>query len=183
MTEQQTPLSEEQLRDRVAEVLRGIRHDRATWDAGIDELKSLMVGSQEGAARHVIEEAARREKLELQWKLDEMLEATAPPPPPRPAEPEAPPEPEEPEGEDDDEQSVNRVVAPLRPEDLVPIYEDPRGLLIHRHRIDGRWILTQIDPRTGQPQSMELSDGQKKQVQDELASSPYWVEKPGPSII
>ena len=80
--------------------------------------------------------------------------------------------------EPEDEDPSGRVVAPLRPEDLVPIYEDPRGLLIHRHRIDGRWILTQVNPMSGQPQSMELSDAQKTQVQDELKGSPYWVEEP-----
>ncbi|MBO6940248.1 MAG: hypothetical protein JJ863_35070 [Deltaproteobacteria bacterium] len=174
------PLSEEALREKVAEILRGIRHERDKWDAGIEELKALFTGPQEGAARHVVEEATRRERLELQWKLEEMLEATAPPPPPgAEKKPEPEPEPEEEVAED----PANRVVAPLRPEDLVPIYEDPRGLLIHEHAIDGRWILTQVDPMTGQPQSMELSGPQRAQVKQELAESPYWVDKKNPSPI
>ncbi|MAQ13915.1 MAG: hypothetical protein CMN30_03860 [Sandaracinus sp.] len=179
MSDQEKPLSEEQLRERVAEILRRIRHERDQWDGGVDELKALFTGPMEGAARHLVEEAARREKLELQWKLEEMLEATAPPPPPQAKKPEPEPEPEpEADDEPEDEDPSGRVVAPLRPEDLVPIYEDPRGLLIHRHRIDGRWILTQVNPMSGQPQSMELSDAQKTQVQDELKGSPYWVEEP-----
>ncbi len=178
------PLSEEALREKVAEILRGIRHERDKWDPGIEELKALFTGPQEGAARHVVEEATRRERLELQWKLEEMLEATAPPPPPgaeKKAEPE--PEPEEEADVAEQEDASNRVVAPLRPEDLVPIYEDPRGLLIHEHAIDGRWILTQVNPMTGQPQSMELSDPQRAQVKQELADSPYWVDKKNPSPI
>ena len=180
----QHPLSEDELRERVTAILRRIRNERDSWKAGIAEMEALMVGSQKGAARHVIEEAARRERLELQWKLDEMLEATAPPPPPKPeAPPPAEAEPDEMAEEDpSDQDGASRVVAPLRPEDLVPIYEDPRGLLIHRHRIDGRWILTQVNPMSGQPQSMELSDSQKQQIQTELATSPYWVEQPAPSI-
>ena len=34
-----------------------------------------------------------------------------------------------------------------------------------------------IDPRTGQPQTILLGDDQKKQVETELAGSPYWLEK------
>lgn len=36
---------------------------------------------------------------------------------------------------------------------------------------------------TGQPQSMELSDPQRAQVKQELADSPYWVDKKNPSPI
>ena len=183
MTDQENqsaqPLGEAELREKVAEILRRIRHDRDQWDAGIAELKAFFTGPQEGMARHMVEEAARRERLELQWKLEEMLEATAPPPPPGAAkkeEPQAEPDEAEEEQPEEEEDPSGRVVAPLRPEDLVPIYEDPRGLLIHEHRIDGRWILTQVNPMTGQPQSMELSDAQKQQVKAELADSPYWVE-------
>lgn len=182
---QSAPMSEEALREKVAEILRGIRHERDKWDEGIAALKALFTGPQEGAARHVVEEAARRERLELQWKLEEMLEATAPPPAPsaeKKPEPEPEPEPEEDEAAEEEDAS-GRVVAPLRPEDLVPIYEDPRGLLIHEHAIDGRWILTQVNPMTGQPQSMELSDAQRAQVKQELADSPYWVDKKNPSPI
>lgn len=179
------PMNEEALREKVAGILSRIRHERDQWDAGVAELKALFDGPQEGAARHVVEEAARRERLELQWKLEEMLEATAPPPPPAPekkAEPEADADAEA-EAAEEEEDPSNRVVAPLRPEDLVPIYEDPRGLLIHEHSIDGRWILTQVNPMTGQPQSMELSDPQRAQVKQELADSPYWVDKKNPSPI
>ena len=177
-------MTEEALRETVSEILRRVRHERDLWDEGIAELKALVTGAQKGVARHVVEEATRRERLELQWKLEEMLEATAPPPPPA-AEKKPEPEPEpdaEDEGAEEDDGSA-RVVAPLRPEDLVPIYEDPRGLLIHEHAIDGRWILTQVNPSTGQPQSMELSGPQRAQVKQELADSPYWVEKKNPSPI
>ncbi len=183
---QSAPMSEEALREKVAGILQRIRHERDQWDAGVEELRALFDGPQEGVARHVVEDAARRERLELQWKLEEMLEATAPPPPPsaeKKAEPEADADEEAETNEEEEEDPSNRVVAPLRPEDLVPIYEDPRGLLIHEHQIDGRWILTQVNPMTGQPQSMELSDPQRAQVKQELADSPYWVDKKNPSPI
>jgi hypothetical protein len=176
-------LSEDELRERVKGILSRIRHDRDQWDAGVAELKALFQGPQEGAARYVVEEQARKERLELQWKITEMLEATAPPPPPgavkKTEEEEDADDSEAEEEEAEEEEDADaRVVAPLRPEDLIPIYEDPRGLLIHKHRIDGRWILTQVNPMTGQPQSMELSAEQRKQVETELAQSPYWVDDP-----
>jgi len=179
-----TPMSEEALREKVAEILRGVRHERDQWDAGVEALRALLTGPQTGVARHVVEEAARRERLELQWKIEEMLEASAPPPPPgAKTRDEPPPKPEDDRDPVPEADAPNRVVAPLRPEDLVPIYEDPRGLLIHEHAIDGRWILTQVNPMTGQPQSMELSDAQRAQVKQELADSPYWVAKRDPSPI
>lgn len=49
--------------------------------------------------------------------------------------------------------------------------------MIHRHAVDGRWFLTQVDPMSGQPQTMELGAEQRGQVQQELAGSPGWIEK------
>jgi len=163
-------------REQIDTLLKSIRHDRNEWEGGLAKLRELLTGPEKGMVRDHLETAARREPMEFQWRLEELLEATAPP---KPKAAEKPPEPEEDEEEDEPEEEAEdpAVVAPLRPEDLVPIYDDPRGLMIHKHRIDGRWILTQLNPMTGQPQSVELQAAQKKQVQEELADSPYWLEK------
>lgn len=180
MDELKEPTNEDELKDTVTALLRIIRHERDQWDAGVAKLRGYIEGPMKSAARHIIEDAGKREPLELQWRIEELLEDTAPPPPPEPKKPEPVAEtaPEaEPEAAAPEAPADPGVVAPLRPEDLVPIYDDPRGLMLHRHRIDGRWFLTQINPMSGQPQTMELNAGQRGQVQQELAGSPHWLEK------
>ena len=180
------PKTEEEVRTFIDEVLAAARHERDQWDDAFGKLRTLLEGPMKSAARDLLGQAAKRERLEFQWKLDGLLEETAPPEPPKP-EPKKP-EPE-PEAAEEPELIGNPPPQPpgmgggmgapqqLRPEDLVPIYDDPRGLMIHRHKTDGRWFLTQIDPRTGQPQTILLAEDQKKQVETELAGSPYWLEK------
>ena len=171
------PKNDTELKTMVTELLRDARHERTQWDGAITRLNELIDGPMSSAARHIIEELARKEPLEFKWKIETLLEDTAPPEPPKPepvavpeAEAEAAPEPEQDPDDLDD-------ATPLRPEDLVQIFDDPRGLMIHRHVVNGRWFLTQVDPRTGQPQTMELDDAQRGQVQQELAGSPGWMER------
>ncbi|MEM6957770.1 MAG: hypothetical protein AAF645_18895 [Myxococcota bacterium] len=180
------PTNELELRDAVKELLRTSRHERDQWDSAIATLKGYLESPLKGAARHVIEELGKKEPLEFKWRIEELLEETAPAEPKKAAPPEPEPEPEAVEPEAAEPPPDAGVVAPLRPEDLLPIYDDPRGLMMHRHRIDGRWFLTQVNPMTGQPQTMELSAQQRGQIQQELAGSPHWIEKewdvnPGPS--
>ena len=40
--------------------------------------------------------------------------------------------------------------------DLDMVYQDPRGLVLHRTKTGERWFATQVDPRTGQPGTFEL---------------------------
>jgi hypothetical protein len=133
----------------------------ATLDAELEEAKSalleLALGPVGGKVRDHIEQALKGELLEVRWELEEVLEDSAPAPPEAPA---RPPEPE-PEPDDDDE--------------LVMVYDDPRGLVLHRSRDGSRWFATQLDPATGQPQSFELPPHQIAAVQQQLAGSPYWV--------
>ena len=164
--------SDKELADQVNTILRRIRHERSEWDGGMAELKVFLTGPHKGPARDIIEQAARRERLEFQWKLEELLDETAPPGTAKKSD-EANKDPEpEPEL-----LGAPAPVGPIRPDELVPIYDDPRGIMIHRHKPDGRWILTQINPMNGQPQSMELAEDQKAQVKQELQGSPYWVEE------
>lgn len=168
--------NDEQLQTAVKDLLREVRHERDRWGEALATLRGFLEGDLKSAARHIIEEQGRKEPLELQWQIEELLADTS----------DAPPAPETPEPEVDDEvpeaseapnDPETAVVAPVRPEDLVAIYEDPRGIMIHRHAIDGRWFLTQVHPMTGQPQTVELAAQDRGDVQQQLAGSPYWIEK------
>ena len=96
--------------------------------------------------------------LELRWELDEVLERSAPPP-------EVSEEPEEEEA----------PKGPLTAEDLNLVYQDPRGLVLHKSKVGERWFATQKDPRSGQPQTFELQDAEISQLKIQLNGSPYWV--------
>jgi hypothetical protein len=129
------------------------------------ELLALARGPQGAAVRDRIENARRGELLEVQWELEEVLEATAPKKaePPKKVEPPAPPEaPPDP----------NR---PLTSKDLVLVYDDPRGLMLHKAKVGERWFATQFDQRSGQPQTFELHPTEVAQLKTQLANSPYWV--------
>lgn len=131
------------------------------------ELMVLAGGPDGVAVREQLEAMRKSELLEVQWEIEEVLEATTPkkpvaeaPAPPKPVEP--PPPPEDP----------NR---PLTAKDLVLVYDDPRGLVLHKSKVGDRWFATQVDPRTGQPQTFELHPQEVGQVKQQLANSPYWV--------
>lgn len=106
-------------------------------------------------------ESSKREigELEARWEIDEVIERLTPPPPPPKAEEERPADP-------------NR---PLTAADLNVVYDDPRGLVIHKTKVGERWFATQRDPRTGQPQTFELRTEEVQQLKTQLAGSPYWV--------
>jgi hypothetical protein len=92
-----------------------------------------------------------------------VLEETKPPPAPAPA---ADPAAEEPKPEEKKR---------LTQADLVLVYDDPRGLLLHKTKVGDRWFATQADPRTGQPQTFELRAQEISQLKIQLHGSPYWV--------
>jgi hypothetical protein len=139
----------------------------ANWkarDALKVELTSVIRSAENQAAAREHLEGKLREihDLEVRWELQAVLEETAPPPPPPPAAPPAPP-PEE------------AGPKKLNPSDLVLVYDDPRGLLLHRTKTGDRWFATQADPRTQQPQTFELRAQEISQLKVQLAGSPYWV--------
>ena len=86
------PKNEVELKAWVEDLCRRSRHERGAWDDTIAQLRAQIDGPLASAARHVIEEVARKEPLEFQWRIETMLEETAPPEPPAP-EPEEEPEP------------------------------------------------------------------------------------------
>ncbi|MBN2798846.1 MAG: hypothetical protein JXX28_06820 [Deltaproteobacteria bacterium] len=112
----------------------------------------------------LLEEARKSLSLELRWEVDEVLEALTPPP--------APPVEEEPPAEQVDEDPPDDK---LSYSDLIPVYEDPRGLALHRTKSGKRWFATQMDPQTGQPRTFEITTEEAAQLKQHLAGSPYWV--------
>ena len=100
--------------------------------------------------------------LELRWEVDEVIEALTP------DEPEPEPEPEIDEPDEGGPQRLSR-------KDLDLVYDDPRGLMLHKTKKGDRWFATQRDPRTGQPQTFELQDREVQQLKAQLSGSPYWV--------
>jgi hypothetical protein len=137
------------------------------------ELEALAKGPEGSTVRDHLGSLMGAELLPVQWELEEVLEASAPPPPAPPADEDAPaadePEPEpEPEPEEDPDR-------PLTSADLNLVYDDPRGLMLHKTKKGERWFATQVDPRSGQPQTFELQQQEISQLQQQLQGSPYWV--------
>lgn len=135
-----------------------------------DALVALAKGEQGRAAREHIEGLMSSELLPVQWELEEVLEATAPPKPEPEEVPEPEAEPEEPE--EAEEEDPNR---PLTSADLNLVYDDPRGLMLHKTKTGDRWFATQNNPNTQQPQTFELQAEEIAQLQKQLAGSPYWL--------
>ena len=136
-------------------------------------LLELAKGEQGSEVREHLERAAKGEVLEVQWELEEVIDAVTPK---KPAPSTLPPR----------EQTAAPPEANKRlgPKDLVLVYDDPRGLMIHRTKPapagtqtppPTRWFLTQVDPRTGQPQTLELHPQEVEQLKAQLQGSPYWV--------
>ena len=133
------------------------------------ELENFCRGENDKEARSSIEKHARAQILTIQWELEELLERTAPAPV---VEPEPEGTEEAVEQEDPPPPDPN---APLTAADVEVVYEDPRGLVLHRTKSGNRWLATQVDPRTGQPQTFELHPQEIDQLKGQLANSPYWV--------
>ena len=138
------------------------------------KLVALATGEDGSLIREHLESVKRGELLELQWEIDDVLLESAPPPPePKPSdstedENDSPPaDPDPPEEEPDPN-------APLTAADLDMVYDDPRGLMLHKSKVGERWFATQVDPRTGQPQTFELHAHELDQLKAQLQGSPFW---------
>ncbi len=141
---------------------------RTASTAGREDIKAQLLAAATGErgprVRDLLEHLKRGELLEVQWEIEEVLDGAAPkaaapaaPPPPAPE----PPAPEGPRQ--------------LSMKDLVTVYDDPRGLLLHRTKVGERYFATQVDPYTGQPQTFEIPAQQFLELKTKLAGSPYWV--------
>lgn len=143
----------------------------ANWKAR-DGVKAEMVAliqasDAPGPIREHLEGKLRDiQDLELRWEVQAVLEETKPPPAPVAA-----PEPPKPEEK-----------KKLTQADLTLVYDDPRGLLLHKTKVGERWFATQTDPRTGQPQTFELRPQEVAQLKQQLAGSPYWLLGAGATL-
>lgn len=139
-------------------------------DAIKAELVALASGPDGARVREHLESQAKLELLEVQWELEEVVEEATPAVEAPPA-----PEPEKPEDPADDE-TVDDPNRPLTSADLNLVYDDPRGLMLHKTKKGpDRWFATQVDPRTGQPQTFELHATEIQQLKAQLDGSPYWL--------
>lgn len=114
-------------------------------------------------------EAAKREitDLEVRWEIDEVIEALVPPVAPEP--------------EEEEEEAPEDPNRPLSAADLDLVYDDPRGLMLHRSKKGSRWFATQVDPYSGQPVTQEIPATQLEALKAQLRGSPYWV--PGSGVL
>lgn len=131
-----------------------------------DEIKDAMVAYAEqhskSEVREHLESAMKEELLEVQWELEEVIETLSPP--------KKQPEPE-PEEEDDPAERA------LRPSEIELVYNDPRGIRLYKSKVDDRWVVSQIDPRIGQPVTYELPGTEAANIKAQLAGSPYWLKQ------
>jgi hypothetical protein len=135
-------------------------------DAVKEELQTAAEAAADRvAAREHLEGVLKGLPLELRWEVEEVIERLKPPPAPAPA----PPPEAEPEAD------AKADPRQLKMSDLNMVYDDPRGLMLYKHKTLERWFAVQPDPRTGQPQMFELSPAEVKQVQTQLKGSPYWI--------
>ncbi len=140
---------------------------RAASYSARDAIKTTLIALAGGPAgapvREHLESLKKGELLEIQWEIEEVLEAVTPKKevvaPPSPPKAEPPPDP-------------NR---PLKASDLTLVYDDPRGLMLHKAKVGERWFATQFDPRTQQPQTFELQPAEIAQLKTQLAGSPHWI--------
>jgi len=145
--------------------IRQCAHDPSREDeleAVKARLVELIKGPGGGKVKDLIEGALKGELLEVRWELEDILEAAAPPPP-------------APEPEPEPEPAATHVPEADPQDEMVMVYDDPRGLVLHRTTDGTRWFATQVDPNTGQPATFELPPEQIAAVQQQLAGSPYWV--------
>jgi hypothetical protein len=158
--------------DQLISTLRGAAFDERP--AIKAEILAMARASDGALVREHLDTIKRGELLEIQWEIDDILEESAPPP----IEPEEVEEPsdgtDETEPTTDPESEPTDPNAPLTASDLDMVYDDPRGFMLHKSKVGDRWFATQVDPRTGQPQTFELHANELEQIKEQLQGSPYW---------
>jgi hypothetical protein len=139
-----------------------------------EKLLALCQGEGGSNIQDQLQSIAKGEILEVQWEIEEVLEELAPPPEPEAA-PEAPKEEEE-------EEAGPPPGGQISAADLEKVYEDPRGLVLHRTKAGDRWFATQADPRTGQPGTFELHPQEVETLKSRLEGSPHWAPGFAPRV-
>ena len=126
-----------------------------TSEEETEELNQLISMVEEYGKSNVVsylEIAKRKELLRVQWEIDEVLEVINPP---------------QIVEEKEDDPSTRR----LRGSGLKLRYADPRGLRLYSSKVDDRWVVMQMDPRTGGMMQQEIDSQKAAQIQQQLATS------------
>ena len=122
----------------------------------------LSIGKEKPSeAADLLKSLTKFEHLNIQWLIEEVIEQLTPTT-------EAP--------EEIDDPSTR----PLRSSELELVYDDPRGIRLYRSKVDSRWVLYQVDPRSGMPMQQELKAEDAEHVKRQLYGSPYWLIQPDP---
>ena len=101
-----------------------------------------------------------KEKLPVQWEIEEIIDILDPP--------------KEKVIEEDDPSQRQ-----LRSSEITPIYQDPRGLSIFASKVDGRWVVMQMDPRSGGMHRQEIPEDRVAQIKASIPpASQYWLVDP-----
>ena len=77
--------------------------------------------------------------------------------------------------EEEPEEVDDPTTRPLRSSEMELVYDDPRGVRLYRSTVDTRWVLYQVDPRSGMPMQQELQAEEAEHVKRQLYGSPYWL--------
>ena len=109
-----------------------------------------------------LESAKRAERLEVQWELEDVIDILEPPK-------------QDKKPDDDEDDPAGRH---LRMSELELVYNDPRGIRLFKSKVDDRWMLMQLDPRSGQMMQQELNAEQGAHITSQLGGSPYWLKNP-----
>jgi hypothetical protein len=151
------------MEERGHEIIQDLRKAIGDDDA-CERLKKELIQLSEAHGRgnvvQFLESEKRTERLPVQWELEEVIEVLIPPK-----------EAEEPIEDDPGERR-------LRASELLLVYSDPRGIRLLKSKVDDRWVLMQMDPRTGGMMQQELTGAQGDELKMQLADSPYWVAEP-----
>ncbi len=149
--------------ERLDDILR--RLAAAEWrerDGIKAELAALLGGDPAPSVLEHLRTARKGLKLEVRWEVDEVLEELEP----------------EPEPEAEEEEVEEEPYDPTKPPtmaDLTPVYQDPRGMALFKHKRAERFFATQMNPQTGQMQLFELHPTEYEQLKQRLQGSPFWV--------
>lgn len=138
------------------------------------QLLALATSDEASIVREHLESIKRGELLEIQWEIDDILDESAPAPTEPIAKPETDAMVDEVDTTTESETEAADPNAALTAADLDMVYDDPRGFMLHKSKVGDRWFATQVDPRTGQPQTFELHAHEIEQIKGQLQGSPYW---------
>lgn len=159
-------MSDEKLSEQVAVIIAALTEANWRDREAIKESLMTLGNGQELALIEELENVKKGLSLEVRWEIEEVVEALTPV---EEVEPEEESDVDESEPEESDEET------PLSMSDLVPVFDDPRGLVIYRSKEGGKWFASQVNPNTGQPQLFQITEEEVSQLRNQLAGSPYWI--------